>query len=117
MSRTIVGKPDAVKGKTAIDWKTSAWKKIREKYPPLPKNSKNFAFPKTGYLPIFDGAHLRRAIAWWSQNAHRYYVKGSIADRDLRLIAHNIKAKAKKLNVPIPDDFDFQLQPDTFVMS
>ena len=40
-----------------------------------------------------------------------------VADRDLRLISHNIKKRAKQLKVPIPDNFDEQLKPDTFVMS
>ncbi len=113
MSRTIVGTPDSVKGKTVTEFKTSP--RIRMKS--LPRTRQNFAFPKTGYLPIFDKYHLKGAILWFLRDAHRYYVKGSISEHDLRLIAHNIKAKCKVLKVPIPDNFDLQLQPDTFVMS
>ncbi len=68
-------------------------------------------------LDMLKTALMRKVILWFLQNAHKYYVKGSIADRDLRLISHNIKKRAKQLKVPIPDNFDEQLKPDTFVMS
>jgi len=112
MSRTIVGTPDSVKGKTVTEFKTSP---IEREQPAF--NYKNYAFPETRFLPIFDGSHLRRAIAYYMEHAHRYFIKGTMTERDLRIMAHNIKRKAKVFNLPIPDDFDLQLQPDTFVMS